>query len=922
MAFPEDPLGLKAELRIGGAWVDVTGKAYSREPITTTCGMSAEGTRVDPSSCSLTLNNRDGRFAPRNPLSPYYGLLGRNTELRVTVPGAESYLNVDGSPTGVATTPDASALDIVGDLDVRAEVTTGWANRGNVDVLIGKWNPVGNQRSWYLRVQSGQLQLGWSTDGTSTFFAVNSMPALPDRAAVRATLDVNDGAGGLNVRMYWATSLSGTWTQFADLTSLGTTSIFNSTAPLSIGNYDGVNVPARFPFAGRGHRFEVRNGIGGTVVAAPDFRALTPGTSSFADTPGRTWTLNGTAEITNREYLFSGEVSSWPPQWAPSGRDVWVPIEGAGILRRLGQGRKPVDSTLRRRIPSAASLLAYWPMEEDTAATQAYSPLPGVSPLKLTGADWASNDELGGSSPLPALKNPAALKAVVPTTAAIGWQVEFVYNLPSMPVVQTEIIEVAIAGSAATRAIVYASTAGIRIEARDVEDGVLATALYADPDAIAAFFGRWNRLAVYTGNAGGGQTRLQATWRDVTTNIRYYAVTTYTGTQGRASSINCSWGASTEGMALGHLAAFTTPGTGAIGSPPATTIFEGADDGFAGESALARLGRLGVEEPRLGMLLIAGDTSAVSELMGPQRPGALLALLDESAEADGGILAERRDRLGLLYRDRHSLYNQPVALTLDYRAGELVPPLEPVEDDQHIRNDVSVTRTGGSEARVVVMDGPLSALPPEEGGVGIYDESATLNLATDEQPVQIAAWRTHLGTWDEARYPSVTVLLHRQPHLIPAVLALRIGDKIRITNPPPWVAPGPVDLHVQQISHTPLPRTWKVTFVCAPAGPWQVGVMDEGHADTAGTILNGAITATATSVPVTTSAGPRWIDSATYPTEFPFDVLCGGEVMRVTACTGTGTSQTFTVTRSINGITKSHPDDEPVSLATPSTVAL
>ncbi len=29
----------------------------------------------------------------------------------------------------------------------------------------------------------------------------------------------------------------------------------------------------------------------------------------------------------------------------------------------------------------------------------------------------------------------------------------------------------------------------------------------------------------------------------------------------------------------------------------------------------------------------------------------------------------------------------------------------------------------------------------------------------------------------------------------------------------------------------------------------------------------------------------RWVDSPTYPLDFPFDIRTGGEVMRVTACT-------------------------------------
>jgi hypothetical protein len=91
--------------------------------------------------------------------------------------------------------------------------------------------------------------------------------------------------------------------------------------------------------------------------------------------------------------------------------------------------------------------------------------------------------------------------------------------------------------------------------------------------------------------------------------------------------------------------------------------------------------------------------------------------------------------------------------------------------------------------------------------------------------------------------------------------------------------------------------------------------------DTGGCQLNEALDETETAVDVLTTGTYRWVDSATYPTDFPFDIRTGGEVMRVTACTGTTTSQTFTVTRSINGVRKSHASGQDLSLANPVYVA-
>lgn len=889
MAFPTTPLDVKTEIQVGTAWVDVTADTYTRAPITISRGTADEASSTEPSTCSLTLNNRAGKYSPRNPLSPYFGLIGRNTPLRVSVPGTESYLALDGTTSGVATTPDVAALDIVGDIDIRAEVTADWYATP-VQTLVGKWVSATNQRSYMLRLEAGLLTLNWSTTGADLFFAQQPLPTLPRRAAVRATLDVNNGAGGCTITMYWAESLAGPWTQIGSpIVVAFTTNVYAGTAPLQIAP---TAVTGWSPTQGRVHRAEVRNGIGGTVVASPDFRAKAPGTTGFTDSAGRVWSVTGTAAVTNRQYRFVGEISAWPSRWDVSGKDVWVPIEAAGILRRMGQGKKSLDSTLRRRIPSGAGMLGYWPMEDEQGATAAYSPLPNVLPMTTTGLDFAAEDSLGGSSPLPKLRNPASLVARVPGTTTVGWQVEFVYNLETLPAAQTEIMRVAVTGAVLRTAVVYASSAGIRIEMLDKDDAVLAGFLNTDAASIAAFTGGWNRLAIYSGDAGGGQTRVQATWRNITTNVRYYVSTVATTGQGRVTTVRGSWGAATEGMALGHLAVSATPGTGGSGSPPASTIFEGADDGFAGESALNRMARLAVEEAaQLGLSWIDGDSTTPSELMGPQRPNTLLDLLGEAEQTDGGILYERLDRAALVYRDRASLYNQPVRLALDYLAkGEVPPPLEPTEDDQKIRNDVTVTRSGGSSGRAVATDGPLTPAPPPVG-VGPYDEALTLSLHNDRQPEAIAGWRMHLGTVDEARYPTISVWLHAAPHLIDTILAMDIGDRVTIAHPPAWLPPDTIDQHALGYTEVLDQFEWTITFNCAPASPWQVGVVGDpvrARADTSGCVTAGAITATDTAMDVVTTVGRQWATSVDYPAEFPFDVSVGGEQVTVSGITQSG----------------------------------
>lgn len=102
---------------------------------------------------------------------------------------------------------------------------------------------------------------------------------------------------------------------------------------------------------------------------------------------------------------------------------------------------------------------------------------------------------------------------------------------------------------------------------------------------------------------------------------------------------------------------------------------------------------------------------------------------------------------------------------------------------------------------------------------------------------------------------------------------------------------------------------------------WNVAVTDDeilGRADTDGSQLDDGITDSATTFDVAVTDGPLW---TTDSGEFPFDVMVGGEVMTVTAVSGASSPQTFTVTRAVNGITKSHSTGTDVRLAQPAIIS-
>ncbi|SCK20051.1 hypothetical protein YUYDRAFT_02075 [Streptomyces sp. ScaeMP-e48] len=857
----------RVEIQIDGAWADVTDDVKGATSLIHTRGRSGEGASVDRASVQLTLKSPDGKYYPRHPMSPNYGKLGRNTPLRHSSSGDIVHLRVGDTSTGRLSTPDHSSLDITGDLDVRVDAAFDeWPTTGNPLKVLGKWTTTPSQRSWLLTMWQSRITLYWSPDGTAQLArASDVIPPLPygQRIAIRATLDVNNGAAGRTVTFYTAPTLAGPWTMLGvPGVTAGTTNIFASTAPLEAGGVPGS------PFdtaAGNIYAAEVRNGIGGTVVASPDLTAQAAGASGFTDSAGRTWSTADGAEITSHRIRAVVEVPTWAPRWTVDGTDMDVAIQGAGVLRRLSQGQKALQSTLRRRVPSYDPL-AYWPMEDEPGATAAFSPIEGVAPLRVTGVSFGQDASLAGSSALPTIEAGGRMVGSVPAPVAAStqWSVHMVYTLDgTAPVSNGEFLAWRTSGTVRRWRILQRTGVGT-IEGYDADGDLVVNQPVSvdDEDVLEG----WNRYQFRVSETGG-TVDWRLSWININGDAGGFG-STYSGTAGRVTQIETTVGAPVAGLRVGHIAVFPVE---------LTDAYSFADHGFTGETAGARALRLTAEES-LPFTLV-GDASDTTP-MGPQRPGTLLSLLLQCEASDGGILYEDPGRLGLVYRTRATLYNQEPTLVLSY--SQINQPFEPVDDDSHIRNDVTRSRIDGSSARVVAETGPLSVQAPPLG-VGIYDDSQELSLATDDQPEQIAAWAVHRGTWDEARYKQVRVLLHKHPDLIPAVSNLHVGDLIRITDLPAYLPPGPVDLIMEGYRDDQSNGTWEITFNCSPAGPWTVGVVEDtvlGRADTDGSELASAVDESDTTLSVATTAGPVWVPDQR---QYPFDLTVGGEVVTAAA---------------------------------------
>lgn len=210
-------------------------------------------------------------------------------------PGADAYVELPGTNGNYLSTPDAASLDITGDIDLRVRVAMDDWTPGTTSALLAKYLGSGGSDSFIFGVDggTGKLRAYWTETG-STLKSTLSTVATPaaDGAPlwVRVTLDVDNGAGGHDVKFY--TSTDGvSWTQLGTTyTGSGTTSIFAGTQPVSLGGYA---TGAGALTAGKIYAAQVRNGIGGTIVAnfdADDFAYANENTAT--DSTGKVWTVN------------------------------------------------------------------------------------------------------------------------------------------------------------------------------------------------------------------------------------------------------------------------------------------------------------------------------------------------------------------------------------------------------------------------------------------------------------------------------------------------------------------------------------------------------------------------------------------------------------------------------------------------------
>jgi hypothetical protein len=605
---------------------------------------------------------------------------------------------------------------------------------------------------------------------------------------------------------------------------------------------------------------------------------------------------------------FAGEVASWELSWGLKGApSSIVRVEAAGVMRRLGRGEESTRSSLYRGLVAADEhLISYWPMEDGKFSTE-WTCARGGPSGQITGTPApAGHDEFWASDPIATIGTSRNHFTVAEYTDTGQWQVRCLAYLPADTPTGSVILSAQChGGTIASIGVVY-RTGGVLTPTVTYSDGTT----YTFPDTSYDIDASNIMMSLEVAQAGADvEIRISTVEQghDMgTTKLR----TATTQTVGRIVQVIVNpWRAALYYLAAGHLQVWDQ----------ITSLYAYAWElrAWDGESAVSRITGLSTEEGEPAT--IVGD-DGTSCRMGKQSRKSVLDLITEAATVGRGLLYESRTTGGIAYRALAGIVNQESSVTIAY-TDNLVVPLKMTSDDRYTLNRVVVTREDGASATVEDSTGPMGTRTAP-AGVGVYSDPVTLSLAVDAQARQQAGWSVGLGTTPGARWPSVGVNLAHPTikasgALTTDLLNLDVGDRLDITGLPDWLPPDPVEGVVLGYTETADAEDYKIVFVLAPYAPYRVAVATTGGGDgsrwtNGSTTTTVGLTSTETDVDITSARPPYWTDA-----DGDYDVAIGGEVMTVTAVTGTGPAQTMTVVRSVNGVVKAHSSGARVGLAEP-----
>lgn len=565
----------------------------------------------------------------------------------------------------------------------------------------------------------------------------------------------------------------------------------------------------------------IRNGLPSEgVVADPASCTFTLNNPDGRFTPRNTagayypWiTRNMPVRVTvGSSIRFFGYLSVCPPAWNANESVATVNVEAHGISRRLAHANdvpSPLQSAVVYVTGSLGDVTGYWPCEDGANSESIATPLAGGTPGTVVSAPVFASIEPGVMSrPIPNWNGAGATF----TPAVGGANGEFtagaliVFPATGQLSGGEELFRVDVDGTGESWRLLYSPSSS---------GSILLQVINSSGVEVEA--------NVHIGSLDGTTAFIKLEANNDGANVDWF-LDALPGSQasGTVNSIqvgppvSASIGAGTiaigADVGIGHLV------LGDTNTALFSSVFDDGLAGYADEDCDARCDRV---QTQYGVPVSAFEGGVEIAELGPQPFGSVLEILRDMEKANvGGLLHDRRTAAGMSYTTRSARYNETTPqIILDYSAGEVALPLTPVDDDQQLRNDVTIDRPNGSSARATLTAGALSVQDYPDGA-GLYAYQDTLNIDTDDRLPYVADWVLALGTVDEARWPQVTIDLVRNPGLVADWDDFRPGGRVRIENLPALAGTSDVDLQMVGWTETITPASRRVVMNCVPGSVW------------------------------------------------------------------------------------------------------
>lgn len=610
---------------------------------------------------------------------------------------------------------------------------------------------------------------------------------------------------------------------------------------------------------------------------------------------------------------FTGGLLDIPRETGMGGRDSWVLLTAQSALGRLAQRGEPLASAMTRYITRSTDdgLLGYWSLEDAQDASRAAGALirrSNGSLYQTPPMGIGGTVRFGQSAPpsgIASMADPS--NGYLATTFPIGtdageWRVQIF-----------------------ARGDIGSVTTQTRIASWNTRGTIIRWDLVANDGVVAVhgYDSTTAQLINTTVNFDADDGRLHYYWVDAYDDLGTLTVELWIDGVLEGTDTLAATTTSQPAYARVHpdaeSLALDVAGFGAWMPRPSSIKSDALLDmafGMHEEYADARITRLGDEEN----VPVSIGGSGIEQLVVPMGPQAVATLLDNFrlAERTGrGVLFDAPDG-NVRYRPITDLENQTVQLTLSHTSRQTFEPLQPAEASALAVNDVTTRNPDGTTAQRV-----------NEASIDDHDrQSDTLdvNTATAGQLEQLASWYLTIGTWDEEWYDNVRLQLAHpaMTSKIAAYLDMEIGDRIQLTDLPLAIHPQGTnpDLILRGfVEEFTRPRLLTADLVCAPYGPYQVGVLGTDKLQVGRTLtgepgarLAAAVSDSATSFQLASgatrygNAQPRFTTAAG---DYPTLMTLGGEHVNVTAMAAP-TTITFVAT----GVA-SHADNASVTPALP-----